>query len=274
MYINPEGEIARSVPHTHRIDAKSSELSSELNHDIPPESGKSLAPSANANICINHSDTNHIVDHGIQQWIPPLYRILPDTTPNLRRMLDTMRIRSDNSTIRSRKDALTMAHDEFGSWTEQVRKAASLSLMASAESSDQPLIRLPDLNIPSEIASADDAGIRMEQWQKLATILPKICWANMCGGPAMYAATPPEEASKAIARKALLAAGSRGSSFARDRSALQKYHEYRRIHNIQSPPFPIPAAIAANTAHYFMRTSDAYANGAGTSIGPGIMAAF
>ena len=268
MYINPEGEIARSVPHTHRIDARSNLIS-----DIPLELGKSLALSANANIYPNSADANHTDNHDIRQGLPQLYRILPDTTPNLRRMLVTMRIRSDNSIIRSRKDALTMAHDEFGSWTEQVRKAASISLMANANSSDQPCIQLPDLDIPSEIAT-DDAGVRMDQWKKLAAILPKECWANMCGGLAMYAATPPEEASKAIARKALLAAGSRGSSFARDRSALHKYHEYRRIHNIHTPPFPIPAAIAANTAHYYMRTSDAYANGAGTSIGPGIMAAF
>ena len=51
MYINPEGEIARSVPHTHRVDAKSSELSSELISDIPPELGKSVALSATA-VCV------------------------------------------------------------------------------------------------------------------------------------------------------------------------------------------------------------------------------
>lgn len=157
-----------------------------------------------------------------------------------------------------------------------LRDAAQVSLLADLGS--QPLVHdFRGRRLPVICESVDERGdreARTRQWMRLRDALPDDCFINMCGGQEAYNNTPPDEAARAIMRKALMAAGTKGQSFARDFSTLQRYHQYRSIKGITTPPWPCPPAVAANCAEHYMLSSAAYAEGGARSIGPGIMASF
>lgn len=244
IYTNDAGKIAKSIPQTHRLSQ---------------------------NLC-----TQSLVESSI-----PKAEILPSivqVSPKLRimaRMFDipTPFLRERN--ILTRSSAIVMASGAIGGATEDLRSASIFSL-----SVPQPVthhtVSLPDLPSSSldELDIRGDLHKRRIEWDKLRLKLPLSAFIAMCGGQRNWNNTPPAEAREAIERKAIKAAGRNGSSLARDRRCLEKYDEYRSLKHITFPPFPVPPAIATNMAQHYMVSSDSFAEGKGTSIGPGYMAAW
>ena len=169
-------------------------------------------------------------------------------------------------------ELIMMKAHSFGDKTEAFRSAIALHAATLRPLSRRAPVEWP---LPSpDFIPVEDLDARAKEWAKLKPLLPPDCFINMCGGKVLFNLTPSDQAMQAINRKAHMAAGRLGQSLARDRSCLNRYHEYRHIHKINTPPYPVPAAIAANMANYYMNASSAYKDGKGTSIGPGIMASW
>ena len=251
VYINSAGRIAQSIPQTWKME-------------LPPIDREEAIKTLRA--------TEHLSPRIVSS--APIVQI----SPRLRIMANIFDIPSPQlrvNNITSRAEAIIMQPEIFGSTTECLRDASIISLSSSVHNKG-PVSTIP-ANVPMSSDERDVRGDfhkRQIEWEKLRVKLPESAFIKMCGGPRMWQNTPTSEAMEAINRKAIKAAGRNGSSLARDRRCLEKYEDYRSIKQITLPPFPVPPAVASNMAQYYMSTSESFASGRGTSIGPGYMAAW